>query len=77
MNKKTLKKLDSWLQEVHFFEQCNVQEGEKCKHPHCRYSIITLGNNSCTFTCGRTYIEYNKLNKNNTIILKEGNDNEQ
>ena len=71
------KKFNKFLQELSWHDQCNKQQGDICKHPHCRYSVLNMeANKSIYFTCGRSkmtikILEFNKQNKNNTIISED------
>ena len=70
-------KLNIFLQQLSWHDQCDIKEGDEGPQPHCRYSVLHLeSDKEAYFTCGRTQVtmrilELNKPNKNNTIIKKE------
>lgn len=51
-----LERYNMFLKEIHWYEQCDKNKGDKCEHSRCQYSVLTLGNGFYCFTCGR----YNK-----------------
>ena len=60
-DRRTAKKIDKFLKELRYYEQCDVKFGEICKHPRCINAILELKNGtSVTFKCGRLLNE-NKL----------------
>lgn len=61
VNQKLQKKVNEYLKELRYYEQCDIQFGEICKHPRCINAILELKNGtSVTFKCGRLLNE-NKL----------------
>ena len=53
-DKRIAKKIDKYLKERRYYEQCDVKFGEKCKHPHCINAILEFKNGkSIEFKCGR------------------------
>ena len=61
VNQKLQKKVNEYLKELRYYEQCDVEFGEICKHPRCAKSILEFKNGtSVTFKCGRLLNE-NKL----------------
>lgn len=40
------------LKEIHWYKQCNKNNGDKCEHSRCKYSILSLGQENGVF-CGR------------------------
>ena len=53
-NQKLQKKVDKYLKELRYYEQCDVKFGEKCKHPRCINAILEFKNGkSIEFKCGR------------------------
>lgn len=51
-----LEKCNVFLKEIHWYEQCDKNIGDKCEHSRCQYSVLTLGQES-KLSCGR---EHNK-----------------
>lgn len=41
------------LTEVHWFEQCDKNDGDKCEHGRCVKAILSLGGENSGFFCGR------------------------
>jgi hypothetical protein len=53
-NQKLQKKVDKYLKELRYYEQCDVKFGEICKHPRCINAILELkSGKSIEFKCGR------------------------
>ena len=53
-NQKLQKKVDKCIKELRYYEQCDSQFGEICKHPRCVNSILELkSGTSVVFKCGR------------------------
>ena len=50
-NKNRLEKINIFLKEIHWYEQCDKNNGDKCEHCRCQYSVLHNGKNN--FTCGR------------------------
>lgn len=53
-NKDKLEKANMFLKEIHWYEQCNKNKGDKCEHGRCQYSVLTLGQDN-GFLCGRSH----------------------
>lgn len=42
------------LEEIHWFEQCDKSNGDKCTHSRCKYSTLVIeGQGKLQFFCGR------------------------
>ena len=47
-----LEKANMFLKEIHWYEQCDKNKGDKCEHNRCKYSVLTLRQES-GLSCGR------------------------
>lgn len=43
---------NTFLKQVHWYEQCDKNNGEKCECGRCKYSVLSLGQEN-GFFCGR------------------------
>lgn len=50
--KDTEKRVNALLKEIHWYEQCDKNNGDKCEHSRCKYSKIVLEENNIIF-CNR------------------------
>lgn len=50
-----LEKVNIYLKEINWYEQCDKNKGDKCEHSRCKYSVLTLGQGGAV-SCGRTDI---------------------
>lgn len=41
------------FREIHWFEQCDKNDGDKCEHGRCVKAILALGGESTGFICGK------------------------
>ena len=49
-----LEKVNMFLKEIHWYEQCDKNKGDKCEHGRCQYSVLSLGQEN-GFCCGRSH----------------------
>ena len=47
-----LEKANMFLKDIHWYEQCDKNKCDKCEHSRCKYSVLTLGQES-GLSCGR------------------------
>lgn len=48
-----LGKVSGFLTEFYWYEHCDKNNGDKCEHGKCQFSVLNLGHGQFDFTCGR------------------------
>ena len=47
-----LEKVNLFLKEIYWYEQCDKNKGDPCEHIRCKYCVLTFGRGS-ELSCGR------------------------
>lgn len=45
--------INNYLSRIHEYENCKCKNGDKCNESRCIYSVLILGNEVSSFSCGR------------------------